>query len=83
MTLTIIAAAIKVDGVIVTEPPPARHHDLIHAYGMGGRCYVPPDRQGFLTSERRFVRREPAAVIAYEAGQIPEPKHRLFSEDLW
>jgi hypothetical protein len=39
--------------------------------------------QGFLTSENRFVDREEAAQIAFDAGQTKENKIRLFSEDLY
>jgi len=39
--------------------------------------------QGFLTNTNRFVSREDAAIIAFEANQIKEPKERLFSEDLY
>lgn len=39
--------------------------------------------QGFLTSKNRFVDRKEAAKIAFERGQIPEPKETLYSEDVW
>lgn len=39
--------------------------------------------QGFITSTGRFVTREEAALIAYNAGQIKEQVKRLFSEDLY
>lgn len=39
--------------------------------------------QGFLTNKNRFVDREEAAIIAYDAGQIKEELPRLFSEDLY
>jgi hypothetical protein len=41
------------------------------------------ERQGFLTSENRFVEREEAAQIAIEAGQIKQHKIVLYSEDLY
>jgi hypothetical protein len=69
--------------VIVSAPPPARHHNLFIAYDRLG----PPDEQGFLTSTGRFVGREEAAFIARQAGQpIIRSEARgdhLFSEDLW
>ena len=37
---------------------------------------------GFVTSLYRYVDREEGARIAYAAGQIPNPKDILFSEDL-
>lgn len=39
--------------------------------------------QGFITSKNRFVDRAEAAALAYSAGQIPEPKQELYSEDLY
>lgn len=44
--------------------------------------------QGFIdwNEERgngKFISREEAAKLAYEYGQIKEPKSELFSEDLW
>lgn len=39
--------------------------------------------QGFLTTKNRFVDRKEAAVLAYSAGQISEPKEELYSEDLY
>ena len=37
---------------------------------------------GFVTNHRRFVGREEAAQIAYDAGQIKEKVETLYSEDL-
>ena len=39
--------------------------------------------QGFLTSKNRFVGREEAARIAYEAKQTGKLLKKLKSEDLW
>lgn len=39
--------------------------------------------QGFLTSHNRFVGREEAASIAFQAGQIQHEQKTLYSEDLW
>ena len=39
--------------------------------------------QGFLTNEDRFVPRELAATIAFDAGQLNKPVNVLFSEHLW
>jgi hypothetical protein len=70
--------------VIVSSPPPARHHNLFIAYSRLG----PPDEQGFLTSAGRFVDREEGLKIALASGQpmIEHPgrtDYWLFSEDLW
>ena len=89
MTETIVAAALKVNNIIVSAPPPARHHTLLHAifntYGQRGPMIKTTD-QGFVTSAGRFVGREEAALMAAAAGQILKPKFQptqLFSEDLW
>lgn len=39
--------------------------------------------QGFLTNINRFVARDEAAIIAFDAGQIAEKKETLYSEDLY
>ena len=39
--------------------------------------------QGFLTNKNRFVDREEAAIIAFDAGQIEKEKQTLYSEDLY
>ncbi len=91
MPETIVAAAFlfRLEGhadtravpVIVSAPPPARHHNL---FALAGG----PDDDGFLTSTGRFVGREEALNIAKAAGQplIDHPSRHpkwLFSEDLW
>lgn len=39
--------------------------------------------QGFLTSKNRFVDREEAAIVAFEAKQIQKKTITLYSEDLY
>jgi hypothetical protein len=89
VTETIVAAALKIQSMTISAPPPARHHTLLHAifntYGERGPMIKATD-QGFLTSTGRFVSREEAVTIAMAAGQIIKPKfqpQQLFSEDLW
>lgn len=41
------------------------------------------EKQGFITSKYRFVSREEAAVIAYQAEQIEKPLKKLYSENLY
>jgi hypothetical protein len=80
----IVAAALLVDEKVWTLPAPARHHDIIRHYIAETRkVRVPPHDQGFVTSAGRFVRRAPAAMLAFRAGQVTERKHRLYSEDVW
>ena len=70
--------------IIVSAPPPARHHNLFVAYSRLGK----PDESGFLTSAGRFVGRREAMQIADLSGQLldrPDPiaPPELYSEDLW
>lgn len=99
---TIVAAAIKVvpsvslgaptpsDGIILSAPPPHRHHHLIPAgYVTKGNRVVGPKEQGFLTSTGRFVGRVEAMQIVLEAKQpfeglqTTEGYEELYSEHLW
>ena len=57
-----------------------RHPDILHKYGD---VIDKSDLGGFMTSRGRYVTRAEAAKIAYEAGQIDEPKNILFSEDIY
>jgi len=82
----IVAAAILIDGVIHTQPAPARHHDIIRQYVRDTGKRVRGDAvQGFLTSAGEFAPRRTSAILAMRAGQITRPKWppNLFSEDLW
>lgn len=80
--MKIAAAAILERGRVWTG---TRHHliirDIVEARGKE-EGYVSGE-QGFVTDDGRFVEREEAAKIAFEAGQIPEPKKYLFSEDVF
>lgn len=62
-----------------------RHHlqCMYQCYQIFGvrQCEV-VEYSGFLTSHNRWVTRDEAGQIAFEAGQIEKPKH-LFSEDLY
>lgn len=90
MTLRIVAAAMlhRLEGsddpraipVIVSAPPPARHHNLFAI--LDGKA---PDEQGFLLSDGTFADRERAGEIALAAGQTQALKwgSQLYSEDLW
>lgn len=75
------------DKLIVTSPPPARHHTLLHPMYDAYRVTAFED-QGFITSTGRYVEREEALRIAIASGQpmIDHPSRHardLFSEDLW
>ncbi len=80
--MKIVAAAINEQGKVWTG---RRHHQIILAIVVArgpskGAVY---GEQGFLVDDGRFVSREEAAKIAFEAGQIPAQVHQLFSEDIF
>lgn len=83
--LSVVQAALCIDGLIFTAPRPARHGDLFYKSGRRAQ----PDEQGFLLSDGSFAARERAWDVAIAAGQPilrdPEVKaaNYLFSEDLW
>ena len=85
--MTIVAAAIlDKDGIPVSLPPPARHHNIIAFMVERGDKTPISGEQGFMTSDGKFVMRKAALRIAEKAGQIIKKqgcKHRLFSEDCW
>lgn len=88
--LRIIAAAVQVDGVTLSMPPPARHYQIVNTLcGTIGAPentrYAKPEEQGFLTSEGHFVGRQKALAIARAAGQLLKESGlpELYTEDLW
>ena len=83
--MKIATAAVKLsNGLIVSLPRPARHHDIINALA---RINVICLEQGFLTDEGRFVTRSEGWVIAQDAGQIVYEcggvSGELYSDNLW
>ncbi len=84
---TIVGVAIRFedDGSVIQAMKPNRHVDLICEYeaGVDHTILSRAHDKGFITSFGRWVRRAPAAAIAYAAGQIEEPTQRLLSEDVW
>jgi len=65
-----------------------RHGNCIYQmYAITGLKSNPDEAgeevQGFLTNKNRFVDREEAAQIAFNAGQTETLLNRLFSEDLY
>jgi len=76
------------DHLIVSAPPPARHHTLMHPMFDISGDRTPVSDSGFLTSTGRYVDREEGLKIALASGQpmIDHPSRHdrlLFSEDLW
>jgi hypothetical protein len=88
VTVRIAAAAIRFNGIVLSLPPPARHHNCLRAaHDVGYENWRPDHEQGFITNDGRFVDREEVARIAVEAGQLIGRAKRhplgLFSEDVW
>lgn len=87
--MKIKAAAIILEGVIFTLPPPHRHIDIWEY--MVSKHGVNPAQgtQGFITDSGEFVDRSEAYKIAKESHQIlPSEQYsgrpnQLYSEDLW
>jgi hypothetical protein len=89
----VIAAACRFGPLILSMPPPARHHSIMHAMyflGADGRC--PLADQGFLLDDGSYADRQTALKIATAAGQLiknseadssPIAPPNLYSEDLW
>ena len=76
------------DKLVITAPPPARHHHLLAPMHDYGARPVEFDDQGFITSTGRYVERVEALQIVLSSGQsmIDHPSRHntwLFSEDLW
>lgn len=88
MTERIVAAALKMGEMTISVLPPGRHHTIfweLAKHFPDIRC-PPPNDQGFLTDNGRFIGREEAVEVAKASGQIERPKYQpnqLFSEDLW
>ncbi len=85
MTTRIVAAAIRANGLTMSQPAPARHCDILAAMPAKMASAVTPFDQGFIDSEGSFLHRGEALVIARLAGQLlnPTSHSELFSEDLW
>lgn len=88
MSVTIIAAAIRLEGRVWSVPQPGRHHDVIRLiYEETGNRVPGTAIQGFLTSEGEFVNRYQAHRIVELAGQPCKRRvsygSELYSEDVW
>lgn len=84
----IVAAAIRVEGITISLPQPARHGTVLACISYSLNIEPGRELQGFLTSTGRFVNRIQARHIADIAGQQPgrtggRDNPELFSEDLW
>ena len=82
----IVAAAVRLDGVVWQLPSPARHHHVLWALDqvLPGRAIEAHD-QGFVTADGDYVDRVDGSRLAIDAGQIERlqwPPY-LYSEDMW
>lgn len=84
--LKVARAAIKLDGIVFSVPPPKRHHDVIRLIvDMGGETPVSGE-QGFVLSDGSFVDRYEAYKVAKRANQLISRSGsgpKLYSEDVW
>jgi hypothetical protein len=87
--LRVVAAAMLMkDGVVVSLPPPARHHTIIrHCVDVLG--YAAPINgrdSGFILSDGSYCDRRKSKIIASAANQLlprASTLDELFSEDVW
>jgi hypothetical protein len=84
---TVVAAACLRNGLIYSVPRPGRHGDIIRLMCDNG-CEAPiiRSKQGFISSDGRFLTRREAFVLACRSGQLQEDEKKdaiLVSEDLW
>jgi len=82
----IVAAAIQLDGVTVSLPAPARHHDVLWA-AMSLGLEMGQEVQGFLDHRGVFLNRKAAMIVAGNWSQVSrdefDPDGDLYSEHLW
>lgn len=83
--MTIISVAILQDGLIISLPPPHRHHHIIRMMADAGFPTPIKGEQGFISSKGNYVDRHLAGQIAIADGQIDCLRWppQLYSEDLW
>jgi hypothetical protein len=85
----IVAAAIRLDGIVYSLAPPAGHHvvrrDMVDAHGIDFTTILTHADAGFLTDTGKFLTRTEASRHAEIAGQIPPRRvpRDLLSTDLW
>lgn len=95
----IVAAAIKISGVVCSLPRPARHHDILRGLLVGFRRTdrgYREETQGFITGDGIFLNRKQAYLHVQDCKQgtprrdsilfiNPQAYNgdELYSEDLW
>ena len=85
----IVAAAVQIDGLTISMPAPARHHDILWGLDAMGvpLAKIGSATQGFLDHRGVFVGRSAARIVAANWEQITPGKRDaggdLYSEDLW
>ena len=85
--MKIVSVAFKVkEGLILSIPAPARHHNIFRALEANDFPILRElEVQGFLLEDGNWISREDARKLAEETGQVTEfhTSFHLFSEDLW
>lgn len=81
----IVAAACQLEGLTLSLPAPARHHDVLQSMHVLG---LPAHKanQGFLDHRGVYVGRKAAMIVAYQFSQVTDEFQdggELFSEHLW
>lgn len=81
----IVAAACQIEGLTISLPAPARHHDILRSMWAAG--IKGEKAQGFLDHRGVFLGRRAAMITAHAWGQLAEGEFQdggeLFSEHLW
>jgi hypothetical protein len=81
MNQVIVSAAVRYNGKIYEG---SRHPKIMgFIWAMNPYQKITQEDQGFVDNTGKFLSREEAAKVAFEAGQTTRLKSTLFSEDLW
>lgn len=85
----IVAAAIRIGGITISMPRPARHGEILwsaSSSGISDEALAKAD-QGFLDHRGLFLDRKTARIVAVSWNQLIERAQthspELFSEDVW
>lgn len=81
---TIIAAAIKINGYIISTYDKGHHEDIVKYLTYNKFSNPTSNKPGFITSTGRFVDRSEAKIIATNSNQIKDSNFTiLYSKDIW
>ncbi|NOU07404.1 MAG: hypothetical protein HOO99_14615 [Hyphomicrobiaceae bacterium] len=83
--MAIVSAAVRINGLVISMPRPARHHTILQALDEATGVGNVAD-QGFLTDRGKYMTRVEAMQEAIRCDQQfrdPVRGAELFSENLW